>query len=59
MGVLSVLLGSVQACLGVGAKDGERNVVEVTTDNDEGTKVSHTILSMRLGGIEQVSKFIL
>ena len=38
----------------MGAKEGERNVVEVTTDNEEGEKVSHTILSMRLGGVEQV-----
>ena len=39
----------------MGAKEGERNVVEVITDNDEGAKVSHTILSLRLGGVEQVS----
>ncbi len=40
----------------MGAKEGERNVVELTTDNEEGTKATHTILSMRLGGVEQVSK---
>ena len=45
-----------QACLGAGAKDGERNVVEVTTENSEGEMVTHTLLSLRVGGTEQVSE---
>ena len=45
----------MQACLGAAAKDGERNVVQVTTENDEGEEVTHTILSMRVGLNEQVS----
>ncbi len=44
-----------QACLGAAAKEGERNVVQVTTENDEGDEVTHTILSMRVGLNEQVS----
>jgi hypothetical protein len=44
-----------QACLGAGAKDGERNVVELTAENEEGEQVRHTLLSMRVGGTEQVS----
>ena len=46
---------SLQACLGASAKEGERNVVQVTTENDEGEEVTHTILSMRVGLNEQVS----
>ena len=30
-------------------------MVELVTDNDEGDPVTHTLLSMRVGGIEQVS----
>ena len=44
----------LQACLGASAKEGERNVVEVTVDNEEGEEVTHTLLSMRVGGTEQV-----
>ena len=44
-----------QACLGASAKEGERNVVQVTTENDEGEEVTHSILSMRVGLNEQVS----
>lgn len=44
-----------QACLGVDAKEKERNVVQLTTENEEGEMVTHTILSMRLGVNEQVS----
>lgn len=36
------------------AKEKERNVVQVTTENEEGVAVTHTILSMRLGVNEQV-----
>ena len=44
----------MQACLGASAKEGERNVVQITTENDEGEEVTHTILSMKLGLQEQV-----
>ncbi|XP_064381984.1 nucleoplasmin-like protein ANO39 isoform X2 [Halichondria panicea] len=47
-----------QACLGASAKDGERNVVQVVAENDEGEKVKHTILSLRVGGTEQCSLFL-
>lgn len=43
-----------QACLGATAKDGERNIVEVTTENSEGDMCTHTILSLSVGGTEQV-----
>lgn len=49
-----VSLVVLQACLGASAKNDERNVVQVTTENDEGESVTHTILSMRVGGTEQV-----
>jgi len=51
MGKLTLRL---QACLGAGAEDGERNIVEVVTTNDKGKKVTHTILSLKVGTIEQV-----
>ena len=44
----------MQACLGATAKEGERNVVEVTADDEDGEEVTHAILSMRVGGTEQV-----
>ncbi len=47
-----------QACLGVSAKVGERNVVQVVAENEEGEKVKHTILSLRVGGTEQCSLFL-
>lgn len=47
-----------QACLGASAKEGERNVVQITTENDEGEEVTHTILSMRVGLNEQSSLFL-
>lgn len=47
-----------QACLGAGAKEGERNVVEVTTENAEGDMVTHTILSLRVGATEQVKIYM-
>ena len=48
----------MQACLGVSAKDGERNVIQVTTEDEEGELVKHTILSLRAGGTEQCSLFL-
>ena len=44
----------LQACLGAKAKEGERNVVQLTAEDEEGQDVTHTILSMRVGGAEQV-----
>jgi len=41
-----------QACLGLKAKEGERNVVEVTTEDDEGNKMSCSIVSLRVGFVE-------
>jgi len=41
-----------QACLGSKAKDGERNVVEVTTEDDNGRKISCAVVSLRVGFIE-------
>lgn len=40
------------ACLGAKAKDGERNLVEVTTANDNGEEVVCSIVSLRAGGNE-------
>ncbi len=40
------------------AKEGERNVVQVMAENDEGEEVRHTILSLRVGGTEQCSLFL-
>lgn len=37
------------ACLGEKAKPGERNLVEVTTDDDSGKKVTCNLLSLKLG----------
>lgn len=42
----------LQACLGAGAKEGERNIVDVTTTDVDGKDVTHTIVSMRLGQTE-------
>lgn len=44
----------LQACLGSSAKPNERNVVELTTDDQEGDSITCTLLSMSVGGIEQV-----
>merc|ERR1711973_804898 len=41
-----------QACLGQKAKEGERNVIEVTTEDDEGKKISCSIVSLRVGFVE-------
>jgi len=51
---MCVFYPSMQACLGAAAKEGERNVVEVTADDEDGEEVTHAILSMRVGGTEQV-----
>lgn len=40
--------------MGATAKEGERNVVQITTENDEGEEVTHTILSLKVGLNEQV-----
>ena len=40
------------ACLGANAKDGDRNIVEVTTTDFNGKEVTHTILSLKLGQSE-------
>ncbi len=40
------------------AKVGERNVVQVEAENEEGETVKHTILSLRVGGTEQCSLFL-
>lgn len=44
----------VQACLGAKAKPGERNVVELTAEDENGEEVTHAILSLSVGGTEQV-----
>ena len=44
----------MQACLGAKAKTGERNVVELTAEDENGQEVTHTILSLCVGGTEQV-----
>merc|ERR1711872_1043820 len=41
-----------QACLGQKAKDGERNVIEVMTEDDDGKKISCAIVSLRVGFVE-------
>lgn len=44
----------LQACLGASAKEGERNVITVKTEDIEGEEVEHSILSLTVGGTEQV-----
>ena len=44
----------IQACLGAKAKPGERNVVELTAEDENGQEVTHSILSLSVGGTEQV-----
>merc|ERR1712062_88142 len=41
-----------QACLGSKAKEGERNVVEVVTEDDNSKKISCAVVSLRVGFIE-------
>ena len=43
------------ACLGVDAKEGERNVVDVTTADIYGKEVTHTIVSLQIGHTEMVA----
>lgn len=45
----------MQACLGAKAKPGERNVVELTAEDENGQEVTHTILSLSVGVTEQVT----
>ena len=42
----------LQACLGANAKDGERNIVDVTVTDADGEEATHTILSMARGQTE-------
>ena len=44
----------MQACLGAKAKEGERNVVEMTAEDENGQEVTHTIISLCVGRTEQV-----
>ena len=44
----------IQACLGAKAKPDERNVVELTAEDENGQEVTHSILSLSVGGTEQV-----
>ena len=44
----------MQACLGAKAKPGERNVVELTAEDENGQEVTHSILSLTVGVMEQV-----
>merc|ERR1712141_344463 len=47
----------LQACLGANAKDGERNIIDVTVSDADGKEATHTILSMArvdLGFVEKV-----
>ena len=41
-----------QACLGTKAKENERNVIEVHTEDDDGKKISCAIVSLRVGFVE-------
>merc|ERR1712183_1174151 len=41
-----------QACLGVKAKEGERNILEVSTEDDDGKKMSCAVVSLRVGATE-------
>eukprot|EP00795_Rhopilema_esculentum_P015338 gene15338-6559_t len=43
------------ACLGADAKEGERNVVDVTTADIYGKEVTHTIVSLQIGHTEMVA----
>jgi len=40
------------ACLGPKAKDGERNLVELTTEDDDGRKITCSMVSLKAGGKE-------
>lgn len=55
---VTVRLELRQACLGAKAKTGERNVVELTAEDENGQEVTHTILSLCVGGTEQSPLFL-
>ena len=40
------------ACLGHKAKENERNLVEVTTEDDSGNRITCPVVSLRSGGTE-------
>lgn len=52
-------MSSLKACLGAKAKSGERNVVELTAEDENGEEVTHSILSLSVGGTEQVWLYII
>ena len=45
----------VQACLGAKAKSSEKNIVEVTTTDSSDSSVTHTILNLQSGRLDQVN----
>lgn len=47
-----------QACLGENAKEGERNIVNLTADDGSGNELKQSILSMKLGVHEQTQLFL-
>ena len=47
-------MSGCKACLGVGAKEGERNVVQLTVEDKNGAVQNSVILSLKLGLLEQV-----
>lgn len=51
-------LSYLQACLGKKAKAGERNIVELTAEDENGEEVSHSILSLTVGVTEQVCAYM-
>lgn len=55
---VTVRLELRQACLGAKAKPGERNVVELTAEDENGQEVTHAILSLSVGGTEQSPLFL-
>jgi hypothetical protein len=55
---VTVRLELRQACLGARAKAGERNVVELTAEDEEGDKATHSIVSLTVGGTEQSPLFL-
>lgn len=45
----------LQACLGAKAKSSEKNIVEVTTTDSSDSSVTHTILNLQSGRLDQVN----
>ena len=45
----------LQACLGPKAKSSEKNIVEVTTTDSSDSSVTHTILNLQSGRLDQVN----